>query len=49
MYRYFFEKKCQSLKSRVLTSVVDQNSMYLDPNPEFLQNLDPDPGLCYKF
>ena len=25
------------------TSVVDSNTLYLDPDPEFLPNLDPEP------
>ena len=32
-------------------SVVDQNTLNLNPDPEFWPSLDlePDPGLCYKF
>ena len=36
-------------------SVVDLNTLYLDMDPEFWPNLDPDlgpdpePGLCYQF
>ena len=30
-------------------SVVDPNTLKLDPDPEFWPNLDPYPGLCYKF
>ena len=33
-----------------LSSVVDPNTFFLDPDPEFWTNLDPNPGwLCYKF
>ena len=28
---------------------MDLNTLNLDLNPEFWPNLDPDPGLCYKF
>ena len=31
------------------TSVVDPNTLNLDPDPECWPNLNPDPGLCYKF
>ena len=31
------------------SSVVDTNTLNLDPDPEFWPNLDPDPELCYKF
>ena len=30
-------------------SVVDPNTVNLDPDPEFWFNLDPDPRFCYKF
>ena len=33
----------------VASSVVDPNTLNLDPDPEFSSNLDLDPGLCYKF
>ena len=42
-------------KSRVDSSVVDPNTLNLDPDPDpdpgFGPNLDPypDPGLCYQF
>ena len=45
MYRYVREP----------ASVVDPNTLNLDPDPELWPNLDPnpdkgpDPGLCYKF
>ena len=32
-----------------LGSAVNPNTLNLDPDPEFLPDLDPDPGLCYKF
>ena len=35
--------------TEVSGSVVDPNTLKLDPDPEFLPNLDPDPGLCYQF
>ena len=28
---------------------MDPNTLNLDLDPEFWPNLDPDPGLCYKF
>ena len=34
---------------QLATSIVDPNTFNLDPDPEFLHNLDPGPGLCYKF
>ena len=30
-----------------LTSVVDPNTLNIDPDPGFVPNLDPDPGLYY--
>ena len=33
----------------VRTSVVDPNTLNLDPDPEFRPNLDLDPGLGYQF
>ena len=30
-------------------SVVDPNTLNLDPDPGFWPNLDPDPELCYQF
>ena len=30
-------------------SVVDPTPWNFDPDPLFLPNLDPDPGLCYQF
>ena len=30
-------------------SVVDPNTLSLDPDPGFWPNLDPDPGLKYHF
>ena len=35
----------------VQTSVVDLDTLNLDPDTEFWYryNLDPDPGLCYQF
>ena len=34
-----------------LSSVVDPNTLNLDPDPKLWSNLDPDPGLpvCYQF
>ena len=32
-----------------IISVVDPNTLNLDPDPEFWPNLDPDPGLWYHF
>ena len=38
------------LLGMLLSSVVDPNTFFLDPDPEFWTNLDPNPGwLCYKF
>ena len=37
------------LLGMLLSSVVDPNTFILDPDPEFWINLDPNPGLCYKF
>ena len=34
---------------RVVASVVDPNTLNLDPDPGFWPNLDPDLGLNYKF
>ena len=31
-----------------LSSVVDPNTLNLDPDPGFWPNLDPDPGLYYQ-
>ena len=39
IYKYF----------NLLNHVVDPNSLNLDPDPEFLFNLDLDPGLCNQF
>ena len=38
-------------KSRVDSSVVDPNTLNLDPDPDpvFWPNLDPDPGLYNQF
>ena len=36
-------------ENSVSSSVVDPNTLNLDPDPEFWPNLDPDPGLCYQF
>ena len=36
-------------ENSVSSSVVDPNTLNLDPDPEFRPNLDPDPGLCYQF
>ena len=33
----------------LIPSVVDPNTMNLDPDPEFCPNFNPDPGLCYEF
>ena len=33
-----------NLSEPVCGSVVDPNTLNLDPNPEFWPNLDPDPG-----
>ena len=33
----------------VATSVVDPNTLNLDPDPGFWPNLDPDPGLYNQF
>ena len=35
--------------TKVFYSVVDPNTVTLDPNPGFWPNLDPDPGFYYKF
>ena len=33
----------------IVTSVVDPNTLNLDPDPEFLPSLNPDLGLCFQF
>ena len=38
---YFFGKLCPAMNS-----VVDPNTLNLYPDPPFLLNSDPDPGLC---
>ena len=38
---YFFGKLCPAT-----SSVVDPNALNLYPDPPFLLNSDPDPGLC---
>ena len=35
--------------TKVFYSVVDPNTVNLDPNPGFWPNLDPDPGFYYQF
>ena len=39
----------QIFSAFLITSVVDPNTLNLDPDPGFLPNLDPYPGLCYQF
>ena len=36
--------KCHTI---LVTSVVDPNTLKLDPDPEFWPNLDPGRGSCY--
>ena len=35
--------------TKVFYSVVDPNTVNLDPNPGVWPNLDPDPGFYYQF
>ena len=46
-----FYEHCRSGYELVqyLTSVMDPNTLNLDPDPEFWPNVDPDPGLGYQF
>ena len=43
------EKDLVSFENNFFSSVVDPNTLNLDPDPEFWPNLDPDPGLYYQF
>ena len=38
------EKDLVSFENNFFSSVVDPNTLNLDPDPEFWPNLDPDPG-----
>ena len=44
------EKDLVSFENNFFSSVVDPNTLNLDPDPGFFwPNLDPDPGLYYQF
>ena len=43
------EKDLVSFENNFFSSVVDPNTLNLDPDPEFRPNLDLDPGLGYQF
>ena len=38
-----------ALKSRVVDSIQNSNTLNLDLDPGYWPNLDPDPGLYYQF